>query len=463
MLLLLGALPLITLAAEEPYSDDRWSHGSYCSTMGDMAGRRLYVYGIADSLNELTEDGTDGAVFLDADAPAGRLDTALMLYRICGTVPESPCPFSDVPEEYAESVAWLYEAGVTKGVGGGRYGTGSITRHQFLVMLSRYFQWDTEDGDEVVSIAAEQGLLPAYGETDIFTRGALFQLLCTLLDRYFPERRSAARPEMSPPYEIEITANTYADAVAQIGAALSYLPGCMTVHFSDDCPQTELDRFQSCFDWGNEGIAQVILGSLDHSFLSPYFMSQYKDHRYRLWLSHYSPAFEACSDALDWLRVYEDEAYSAAIRQFAAEHLAPLRDLTSDYERAKSAHDLLCRLAAYDYTEYYRNTRTEAHGLLGFLQNRKVVCDGYAKTYQWMLRYLGIDSYVVIGMGVSKSHAWNKVLLDGAWYNVDVCWDDSGSDARFFLKSDASFEANQHRFTDSFSKTSYASPKDYRR
>ena len=461
--LLLGALPMSAYAAEVSYSDTRWNRGWYYSTPDDMAGRRLYVYGIVDSISELTEDSTDKGILLEAEGPTGRLDAAFWLYRLCGDMPEGLCPFTDVPEDYSEAVTWLYEAGVTKGVGGGRYGTGDITRYQLLVMLSRLLQWNTEDKDEVLTIACEQGLLRAKEETEIFSRGEMFQILCALLDRQFPERRIAMRPEMSPPHEIALTVTSYEDAVEQISEALNLLPSNIVVQFTEDCPQEELDQFLSCFDWVSDSVARVIITSVDHSILAPYFMSQYKDQRYKLWISNYAPAYEVSADALDWIRVYEDESYSAAIRQFETEYLAPLKELDSNYARAKSAHDLLCRLASYDYTEYYQHTQFEAHRLLGFVQRRQIVCDGYAYTYQWMLRYLGIDSYVVIGTAAGEGHAWNKVFLDGAWYNVDVCWDDTGYGDFFFLKSDASLEANRHQFTDQYSTTDYSSPDNYRR
>ena len=79
-----------------------------------------------------------------------------------------------------------------------------------------------------------------------------------------------------------------------------------------------------------------------------------------------------------------------------------------------------------------------------------------------MLRYLGVESYVVCGSTSMGEHGWNKVLLDGAWFNVDACWDeDSGS--LFFLRSDSFFASSDHRFTDAFSCAAFSSPQNYRR
>ena len=67
----------------------------------------------------------------------------------------------------------------------------------------------------------------------------------------------------------------------------------------------------------------------------------------------------------------------------------------------------------------------------------------------------------VIGKINGKGHAWNKVMLDGAWYNADVCWDDDGIDHSYLLKSDAWFERHAHDFTDKLSTAVFASPTDY--
>lgn len=463
LLILVGGLSLPAYAAsdKEAFSDAVWRNGKYDSTLGDMAGRKLYVYGIVNSFTEIPEGGTDADIYLVSDDTATRLDTALYLYRICGTQPENECPFSDVPEGYTEAVAWLYEAGVTKGIGNNLYGVGSITEYQLLVMLSRYFGWESESYDAVFYLADSLELLPLGQEDDVFTYGELYQLLSAMIDRLVPERAVPVRPEVSIPESIALTAESYRSAEKQIRAALQYLPGTITVQFTDACPQEDMELFEQHYDWFYGDKELPIIGALNRSYVSPYFLTSYSNGRYKLWMSHYCDAYQAYSDSLNWLRVYEDTSYSEALTEFTAQYLAPIKSVSSQYDRVVKAHDLLCSLAAYDYSEYFNKDRPQAHDLLGFMESRKVVCDGYAKTFQWMLYYLGIDSYEVVGKATGEVHAWNKALLDGAWYNVDVCWDDSWYYRTFLLKSDTHFENNFHSFTDSFSKTAFASPSNY--
>lgn len=178
---LFSALPLLwnilanpAMAAETAaYEDTRWTNGVYDSTLGDIAGRRLYVYGIVDSDREITEQSTDKDVILNADQAAGRLDAALYFYRLCGSGTGVECPFPDVPEAYTEAIAWLYSEGIVNGVGNGLYGVGNITVQQVLLILFRLLGWGTEDRGALYTIAEEAGLLPPDCQGDLAVRGVL--------------------------------------------------------------------------------------------------------------------------------------------------------------------------------------------------------------------------------------------------------------------------------------------------
>lgn len=47
---------------------------------------------------------------------------------------------------------------------------------------------------------------------------------------------------------------------------------------------------------------------------------------------------------------------------------------------------------------------------------KTTVCAGYAKIYEALLNYFGIDAIVNLGPG----HAWNQVKFDNKWYTVDL-------------------------------------------
>ncbi len=84
--------------------------------------------------------------------------------------------------------------------------------------------------------------------------------------------------------------------------------------------------------------------------------------------------------------------------------------------------------------------------MLGILKG-KCVCRGYAGIIRDVFSELGIDVRVVTGVLNDNSgigHAWNKIKLDGQWYNIDVTWDikyiSYRGESYWLLKNDEFFE-----------------------
>ena len=96
-----------------------------------------------------------------------------------------------------------------------------------------------------------------------------------------------------------------------------------------------------------------------------------------------------------------------------------------DINKVKQVHDYLIDTIEYDVNDIGE----VSHTVYGALIQRTAVCDGYAKAFKMILDQLGISCVEVCGIaqnsnGTTESHAWNDVLLNGAWYAVDVTWDD---------------------------------------
>lgn len=97
----------------------------------------------------------------------------------------------------------------------------------------------------------------------------------------------------------------------------------------------------------------------------------------------------------------------------------------SKYDAIKEVHDYLA-----DTIMYQSSTTDESiYTIYGALVNKRCVCEGYAKSFQYMMNLIGIENAIVIGTGTNsqnetESHAWNYVELDGKWYGIDVTWDD---------------------------------------
>lgn len=93
------------------------------------------------------------------------------------------------------------------------------------------------------------------------------------------------------------------------------------------------------------------------------------------------------------------------------------------YEKIKYVHDMLVNSIEYD------SNKQNIHNIYGALVDKKVVCEGYAKAFKYLMDELDIECILVSGVatnssGKEESHMWNYVRLNNEWYGVDVTWDD---------------------------------------
>lgn len=109
----------------------------------------------------------------------------------------------------------------------------------------------------------------------------------------------------------------------------------------------------------------------------------------------------------------------------AKQVLTSANNNSTTYEKVKYIHDYII-----ENTEYNQQNDVNNSDIYGCLIKQKVVCEGYAKTFKYLLDQLGIPCVMICGDGVgddgrSEFHAWNYVMMDdGYWYAVDSTWDD---------------------------------------
>lgn len=141
------------------------------------------------------------------------------------------------------------------------------------------------------------------------------------------------------------------------------------------------------------------------------------------------------------------------------------------YEDIKMVHDYLVDNIEYDTSL----SKDNIYDLYGALVNRVAVCEGYARSFKYILDEMGISSVLVIGTGTNsrgetERHAWNYVEIDGNWYAVDCTWDDpvvvgggnlpQSSKYKYFLKGANEFNQDHissGQFTDGGKVFSYPS------
>jgi hypothetical protein len=93
--------------------------------------------------------------------------------------------------------------------------------------------------------------------------------------------------------------------------------------------------------------------------------------------------------------------------------------LTSDdmteLEKLLVVHDYI--VANYEYDKTYKSRHLDT-----MVSQKTGVCEGYAYLLKYVLNKLNIDCVTVPSN--AHQHMWNKVKLDGNWYNIDATHDD---------------------------------------
>lgn len=169
------------------------------------------------------------------------------------------------------------------------------------------------------------------------------------------------------------------------------------------------------------------------------------DHPELFWMeSGYSSKYLANGQCVEIDLEYNSTAndLESAKQRFdsaARDLISGAATLGSDYEKEKYVHDALAAAVTYDLTADMDQSAYSA------LVERKSVCAGYARAYQYLLQQLGISSYYCTGYS-GGDHAWNIVKLEDGYYNVDVTWDDvSTIRYDYFNKTDADYASTHVR------------------
>lgn len=125
--------------------------------------------------------------------------------------------------------------------------------------------------------------------------------------------------------------------------------------------------------------------------------------------------------------------------------LSDIDDSMSETQKALAIHDKIALNCEYKLKGLISYTAYSA------LVDKKSVCEGYVRAYNYLLAKVGVDSKCINNN--AKSHCWNIVKIDGKWYHVDVTHDDPTPETKgyvrhkYFLVSDkklASYNSTPH-------------------
>jgi len=156
---------------------------------------------------------------------------------------------------------------------------------------------------------------------------------------------------------------------------------------------------------------------------------------------------------------YTPDARTGLVTAFLPEYLLTREEYAARYEELARAVESFavpaggsqfdCELALHDqlvrkcaYAEDF--TQPETSTAYGALVQGSASCEGYARGLLLLMDLQGIDCYIVTGdatnsKGDAVGHAWNKVRIDGDWYQLDATWDDPVTEDGSHVTSHAYF------------------------
>lgn len=99
--------------------------------------------------------------------------------------------------------------------------------------------------------------------------------------------------------------------------------------------------------------------------------------------------------------------------------LSVAKKLSNDEEKVLYIHDYLV-----NSIEYKKNSPNNQN-IYSALINKKTVCAGYSMAFVCLMQELGLPAHVITGYVAAGYHGWNLISIDGAFYNMDITWNDT--------------------------------------
>lgn len=457
-------------ALDISYSDEE-------SSLEKLAAQRLFIYGIIDEVPE------------SFDRQMTRVEAVEIIYKtlkdVCGD--EVINRFSDVSEEYRKYTDYFYNRGVINGYTDGLFHPNDlITQKHFLYILLRAY-------DETVSFDNLDYKLRELGiqQVDNFDVGDIYIFISKFIDIKNLEYQ-AIHAEIQLPNTISIDVYSVEDGLNKIRESFLFGPEKIKINYF--CSENEVvelftillnEQSSTAYDYGDTFLFSKYFDSaFDMKFTYAYPLNEEKREEVskvlnEIWFQYsgneidigeylylrafkrfvvggsrseaiiermyLEPSIFVNLNATNWIDCLGEELEEKTIQILS--DIEEYRNL-SDIEKALKINEYIIVNAEYDYDEYYQvinddgyEGRDIPHGIIGFITTGKIVCDGYASTFHWLMNYLDVTTVCQNGKVDGMAHEWNKVLIDGKWYNVDVCWNDTGRNKYFyFLKSDKYFK-----------------------
>lgn len=412
---------------------------------GQAAAEALYELGLFQGVGTLP----NGSPNFDLGRTPFRGEAVVMLVRLLGAEDEALAghfshPFTDT-EDWADAhIGYAYTHGITNGTASTIYGTySSIDLAQFLTFVLRALGYGDVDWENPYPTADAVGLY--YPDGGGFYRADIALICLDALDCRLKGQDMTLRTKLINSGAIGGNQSSQTSGVFVPGPVAPLVTE-ITVSSQDDfiakLVQATLGHAEEITIYVPNGQAPNYVQTLGNTFNSlsnplseaSGYLLKYTSKT--LWIS---PRYSDAARAMAWLEGRADSLSDVDAEMLSAAqavHDALVTPDMSEYDQVKAFHDYLV-----NNTEY-KETGDRSHSAAGPLLDGLAVCEGYSRALDILCYLSGIECICISGTGNGGGHGWNKVKIDGQWYNVDVTWDDPVSTKPvlrydYFLVSDS--------------------------
>jgi hypothetical protein len=123
------------------------------------------------------------------------------------------------------------------------------------------------------------------------------------------------------------------------------------------------------------------------------------------------------------IKYFQAPPQTKAVEEFAVKFVATsIKSTMTDLEKLIVVHDYVINSVKYDYTFKNRSPYSA-------IKEKKSVCSGFALLAGKLLEIAKVKQFYVTGDSSDPTthkmgkHIWNKINLNGLYYNIDFTWD----------------------------------------
>ncbi len=417
----------------------------------------------------------------DLDKKCDRLQAAALFIRLLGKEEEAmnnpkKHPFTDVPQWASPYVGQMYYDGYTKGISATEYGTGDITANQFATFCLRALKymesyanvagtWKYTPNEALEKMLEEfiirQETYDVIKTSNVFLRDYAVKMAYNTLfdqtkeiDGRFPIRILAEKGVVDTAF-LESNDIFVDEGIRYLYSVESFVPYFeqmireaatenkvvsivskheQSVELTNVNPQSLLKQELLYITTGGGFIQhrEVVADDLTTDWYERAEVSANRTGGVKLY-------YRTTIDPTDprWAMTYRCTRHithgdveltdkEKQVVEKTKEFLATITDDMSDYDKYKAAYDYLA--------DNIKPLSGAISGDIDVLVNGKSACGGYANSYLYLCRLMGLECWSISGTASGEGHGWNKVKLDGKYYNVDASWNYIGYNKYFLFR-----------------------------